>query len=50
MNNPPATTDDQQAAAKRRTLRRTVLILAGVAVAIYVAFILSGVLGGGPAQ
>ncbi len=32
-------------AARRRAARRTALWIAGVAVAIYVAFILSGVLG-----
>ena len=37
----------QQAADRRRGVRRTVLLFAAVAVAIYVAFILSGVLSSG---
>lgn len=44
----PTQADLQQAAKRRRGVRRTALILAAVAAVIYVAFILSGVLGGAP--
>jgi len=37
----------KQQAARRRGVRRTVLVFAAVAVAIYAAFILSGVLSSG---
>ncbi len=45
MNQAPTPTDRQQATARRGAVRRTVLILAAIAVAVYAAFILSGVLG-----
>lgn len=40
----PAPAQDKQQAAARRGVRRTVLVLVAVAVGIYLAFILSGVL------
>lgn len=36
--------DERQVAAARRRARRTALVVAAIAVAVYVAFILSGVL------
>lgn len=44
MREPPVPLTDQQVAARRSGVRRTVLLFAVVAVAIYVGFILSGVL------
>ena len=44
--NPPST-NEQQAAA-RRGVRRTVLVFVVIAVAIYLGFILLGMLGGAP--
>ncbi len=49
MADPVQPLDPQQVARRRRGVRRTVLVLFVVAVAIYAAFILSGVLGGAPA-
>lgn len=40
----PAPVKDQQQAAARRGVRRTVLVLAAIAVGIYLAFILGGAL------
>ena len=40
---PPAM-DDRQVAAARRRARRTALVVAAIAVAVYLGFILSGVL------
>ena len=45
MRQPPATMDDTQAAPKRAAARRTAWLFAGIAVAVYVGFILMGVLG-----
>ena len=45
MRKNPATMDDSQAAPKRAAARHTALLLAGIAVAVYVGFILMGVLG-----
>ena len=45
MREHPASMDDAQAAPKRAAARRTALLLAGMAVAVYVGFILMGVLG-----
>ena len=45
MRKNPATMDDRQDAPKRAAARRTALLLAGIAVAVYVGFILMGVLG-----
>lgn len=42
--NPPRPQDDD-IARRRKGAVRTALIVAGIAVAIYVAFILSGVIG-----
>lgn len=36
--------DEQQVAVARRRARRTALLVAGIAVAVYVGFIVSGVL------
>jgi len=41
--NPPLSQDD--IARRRKHAVRTALVVAGIAVAIYVAFILSGVIG-----
>lgn len=43
MNPPQPPSDDSQ--LRRANVRRTVLVVAGIAVAIYVGFILSGVFG-----
>ena len=40
----PGSGDEQQVAAARRRARRTALLVAGIAVAVYLGFILSGVL------
>ena len=45
MREHPATMNDAQAAQKRAAARRTALLFAGIAVAVYVGFILMGVLG-----
>ena len=45
MRQQPATMDEAQAAPKRAAARRTALLVAGIAVAVYVGFILMGVLG-----
>ena len=45
MRQPPTPLTNEQAAARRRSVRRTAWLFAAVAVAIYVAFLLSGVLG-----
>ncbi len=42
--NPPLPQDDD-IARRRRNAVRTALVVAGIAAAIYVAFILSGVIG-----
>ena len=41
----PASMNETQAASRRAAVRRTALLFAGIAVAIYVGFILTGVLG-----
>ncbi len=48
MTDPVQPLDQQQVGKRRRGVRRTALVLFVVAVAIYAAFILSGVLGGAP--
>jgi len=40
----PEPMDDRQVAAARRRARRTALVVAAIAVAVYLGFILSGVL------
>jgi hypothetical protein len=45
MREPATPMTEQQAAARRKGARRTAWILAGLAVAVYVAFLLAGVLG-----
>ena len=45
MRQHPATMDDGQAALKRAAARRTAWLFAGIAAAVYVGFILMGVLG-----
>ncbi len=45
MREHPASMDDAQAAPKRAAARRTAWLLGGIAVAVYVGFILTGVLG-----
>jgi len=45
MRERPATMDDTQAAPKRAAARKTAWLFAGIAVAVYVGFILLGVLG-----
>ena len=45
MRKQPATMNDEQAAPRRAAARRTALLFAGIAVAIYAGFILMGVLG-----
>jgi hypothetical protein len=44
MRATPATLTTEQAAARRKAVRRTVLLFAIVAVAIYAGFILMGVM------
>ena len=44
MPHPTPMTPDQ-VAARRKAVRRTALVVAAIAVAVYVAFILSGVMG-----
>ena len=46
MNQPlPPRMDVKQAAARRGGVRRTVLVVVAIVVAIYAAFVLSGVFG-----
>lgn len=45
MNAPRPPQDDADIARRRKAAVRTALIVAGIAVAIYVAFLLSGVIG-----
>jgi len=45
MRQTPDPMSQEQAAARRGGVRRTVLVFALIAVAIYVGFILTGVLG-----
>ena len=45
MRENPAAMNEAQAAPKRAAARRTALLFAGIAVAVYVGFILMGVLG-----
>lgn len=42
---PPPRMSDSAAAARRRSVVRTALVVGAIAVAIYVGFILTGVLG-----
>ena len=44
MREPPATMTPDQVAARRKGVRRTVLLFVVIALAIYVGFILTGVL------
>ena len=44
MTHPTPLTPDQ-VAARRKAVRRTALVVAAIAVGVYVAFILSGVVG-----
>ena len=45
MRQHPATMDETRAAAQRKAARRTALLFAGIALAVYVGFLLTGVLG-----
>ena len=45
MRQQPAAMDETQAAPKRAAARKTAWLFAGIAVAVYVGFILLGVLG-----
>ncbi len=45
MRQQPATMNEAEAAPRRAAARRTALLFAGIAVAVYVGFILMGVLG-----
>jgi len=45
MREHPASMNDAQAAPKRAAARRTAWLLGGIVVAVYVGFILTGVLG-----
>jgi len=45
MRKNPATMGEDQAAPKRAAARRTALLFAAIAAAVYVGFILMGVLG-----
>ena len=45
MTERPTPLSDEQAAARRKGAVRTAWIVAGLAVAVYVAFLLTGVLG-----
>ena len=45
MRERPATMNEAQAAPRRAAAKRTALLFAGIAVAVYVGFILMGVLG-----
>lgn len=45
MPDRPAPLSTEQAAARRKDAVRTAWIVGGIAVAVYVAFLLSGVLG-----
>jgi hypothetical protein len=45
MPGPQAPMTDAQIAARRRAARRTALVVGAIAVAIYIAFIASGVIG-----
>jgi hypothetical protein len=45
MREHPATMKQADAAPRRAAARRTALLLGGIAVAVYVGFILMGVLG-----
>ena len=45
MREQPAPMKQADAAPRRRAARRTALLLGGIAVAVYVGFILMGVLG-----
>jgi hypothetical protein len=45
MRDHPAAMNDAQAAPKRAAARKTALLFGGIAIAVYVGFILMGVLG-----
>ena len=45
MRDNPATMNDDQAAPKRAAARRTAWLFGGIAAAVYVGFLLMGVLG-----
>lgn len=49
MPDTPAPIDERLQQARRRGVRRTALIVAAIAVAVYVGFILSGILAQAPA-
>ena len=44
MSRPPVPMTVEQAAARRKAVRRTVFVFACIAIAVYVGFILLGVL------
>jgi hypothetical protein len=44
MSRPPVPLTLEQAAARRKAVRRTVLVFACIAIAVYVGFLLLGVL------
>lgn len=44
MNEPVPHVTPEQAAARRKSVARTAWVIGGIAVAIYVAFLLSGIL------
>ena len=50
MRDAPVPMTEQQAAARRKGVRRTVLLFACIALAIYAAFVASGFLSHGPAR
>lgn len=45
MRDPQAPMTDAEIAARRRAARRTAMVVGAIAVAIYVAFLASGVVG-----
>lgn len=45
MRDPRAPMTDAEVAARRRAARRTALVVGGIAIAIYLAFLASGVVG-----
>ncbi|MFL6593415.1 MAG: hypothetical protein ACJ8GK_12015 [Luteimonas sp.] len=50
MRDAPAPMTEQQAAARRRGVRRTVLLFACIALAVYLAFVATGLLTHGTAR
>ena len=45
MREPATPMTEQQAAARRKGVRRTAWVIGGLALAIYVLFLLSGIIG-----